>query len=114
GGGLAGGDVEDPTDLLAPEGIILGEMERWNQMPLPQGFGWFQKTWYPRCSFVGAMPGFVDPDEAMREEALGLVPKGQIALARRFQLPSFDLCFGNGASSGLVFPYFIGGGHHPL
>src|SRR5262249_8812650 len=61
------------------------------------------------CSFVGAMPGFVDPGEPMREEALGLVPKGQIALARKFKLPGFDLRFGNGASPGLVFPYLSGG-----
>jgi hypothetical protein len=108
-GGLALPNLEDPDDLLTPERIILGEMERWNQMPLPQGFGWFQKTWYPRCSFAGAVPGFVDPGETMREEALGLVPKGQIALARRFKLPSFDLRFGNGASIGLVFPFLSGG-----
>jgi hypothetical protein len=106
--GLALPNLEDPTDLLTPERLILGELERWNQMPLPQGLGWFQKTWYPRCSFVGAVPGFVNVDETMREETLGLVPKRQIALARQFRLPSFDLRFNNGASLGQVFPYLTG------
>jgi hypothetical protein len=107
--GLALPNLEDPEDLLTPERIVLGERERWNGQPLPQGFGWFQRTWYPRCSFVGSVPGFVDPDEVMREETLGLVPKGQIALARRFKLPSFDVRFNNGASLGLALPYLKGG-----
>lgn len=100
--GLPLPNIEDPEDRLTPERLILGEEARWNGQPLPQGFGWFQKTWYPRCSFVGAMPGHVDARTVMREEGLGLVPPGQIGLARRFQLPSFDLRFNNGASLGLV------------
>jgi hypothetical protein len=101
-------NVEDPHDLLTPERVVLGEPERWNQQPLPQGLGWFQKTWYPRCSFVGSVPGFVDPDEVMREEELGLVPKGQVALARRFKLPRYDVRFNNGASLGLALPFLKG------
>jgi hypothetical protein len=107
--GLALPNQEDPGDLLAPERVVLGEPERWNRQPLPRGFGWFQRTWYPRCSFTGAVPGFVDPAEVMREEELGLVPRGQIALARRFRLPSLDARFHDGASLGLVLPYLAGG-----
>ncbi len=107
--GLALPNLEDPDDLLTPERIVLDEPERWNGQPLPQGFGWFQRTWYPRCSFVGAVPGFVDPDEVMREETLGLVPAGQIALARRLKLPGFDVRFNNGASPGLALPHLTGG-----
>jgi hypothetical protein len=107
--GLALPNLEDPDDLLTPERVVLGEPERWNGQPLPQGFGWFQRTWYPRCSFVGSVPGFVDPDEVMREETLGLVPQGQIALARRLKLPSFDVRFNNGASTGLALPHLSGG-----
>ena len=45
----------------------------------------------------------------MREETLGLVPAGQIALARRFKLPGFDVRFNNGASPGLALPHLTGG-----
>ncbi|OYP35463.1 DUF2169 domain-containing protein [Rhodopirellula sp. MGV] len=106
--GLALPNLEDPNDLLTPQRLCLESLTSWNEQPLPQGFGWFQKTWYPRCSFVGAVPGFVDPDEVMREETLGLVPKGQIALARQFKLPSFDIRFNSGASVGLAFAPFRG------
>jgi len=107
--GLRLPNLEDPDDLLTPERIVLGEPERWNAQPLPQGFGWFQKTWYPRCSFVGSVPGYVNPEEPMREESLGLVPENQVALARQFKLPSFDLRFNTGASHGLSLPYLNGG-----
>jgi hypothetical protein len=106
--GLRLPNLEDPGDLLEPGRVVLGEMERWNRQPLPQGFGWFQKTWYPRCSFVGAVPAFVCLDEPMREEALGLVPRGQIALARQFKLPAYDIRFNNGASPGLALVYLVG------
>jgi hypothetical protein len=112
--GLALPNLEDPEDLLTPERVVLGEPKQWNKQPLPQGLGWFQKTWYPRCSFVGSVPGFVDPDEVMREELLGIVPKRQIALARQFKLPSYDVRFHNGASLGLVLPFLQGGEHIKL
>jgi len=102
--GLALPNIEDPSDLLTPERVIIGAYDQWNAQPLPAGFGWFQRTWYPRASFVGAVPGLMDPDTVMREEELGLVPRGQIALARQFKLPSFDLRFNNGGSLGQVFP----------
>ena len=100
--GLRLPNIEDPDDLLTPERIVLEDERNWNNQPLPQGFGWFQKTWYPRCSFVGAAPSYVASDEIMREEELDLVPSGQIALARGFRLPSFDVRFNNGASLGLA------------
>ena len=98
----------EADDVLAPERVIIGAYDRWNGQPLPAGFGWFQRTWYPRASFVGAVPGLMDPDTVMREEELGLVPRGQIALARQFKLPSFDLRFNNGGSLGQVLPYLEG------
>lgn len=107
--GLVLPNLEDPQDLLTPERIVLGERDKWNRQPLPQGFGWFQRTWYPRCSFVGSIPGDVNLDEPTREELLGLVPKDQVALARQFKLPSFDARFNSGASQGLALPYLSGG-----
>jgi hypothetical protein len=106
---LALPNFEDPFDLLTPERIAVGEPDGWWRQPMPQGLGWYQRTWYPRCSFVGSVPGFVDPDAVLREEQLGLVPRRQFALARRFKLPSFDIRFNNGASPGLTVPYLNGG-----
>jgi hypothetical protein len=102
-------NLEDPENLLTPERVVLEDPEGWVMQPLPQGFGWFHRAWYPRSSFAGAIPGFVDPDVELEEERLGLVPPRQIALARRFKLPAFDVRFNNGASPGLAVPYLQGG-----
>jgi len=106
--GLPLPNIEDPADLLSPDRVIVGEPDRWNEQPLPDGFGWFQRTWYPRCSFVGAMPPYVDVNTVLKEETLGLVPKGQIALSMQFRLPGFDVRFNSGASRGLAFPHLTG------
>ncbi len=99
--GLALPNLEDPNDLLTPERLILEDPERWPEQPIPQGFGWFQRNWYPRCALVGAYPAFVDADTVTPEERAGLVPKNHIALAKAMRLPSFDARFNNGASFGL-------------
>lgn len=106
--GLALPNLEDPNDLLNNERIIINDPINWNEQPLPQGLGWFQPNWYPRASFAGALPSFVDINKPMREELLGLVPKNQIQLARQLKLPSYSLDFHTGASHGLSFPYLKG------
>jgi hypothetical protein len=106
--GLVLPNLEDPDDLLTPERIILGEPERWPQQPLPQGFGWFQPAWYPRCAFAGSYPSFVDVGTVTTEERLGLVPKNHIALAKQFKLPGYQPRLNNGASTGMLFPEIKG------
>ena len=106
--GLSLPNIEDPADPLTAERLITGDVTRWNRQPLPQGLGWFHRAWYPRCSFLAAMPAFVPPGEVMREEELGVVPKGQADLAAAFRLPSRDFKFWNGASLGLVVPFLEG------
>jgi hypothetical protein len=101
--GLRLPNVEDPDDPIVPERLLLGEKKFWNEAPLPQGLGWYQRNWYPRCSFAGSVPAFAPHDRPMREETLGLVPRDQVALARSFRLPSFDVRLNNGASLGLTF-----------
>jgi hypothetical protein len=106
--GLRLPNIEDPGDLLTPDRVTFEKPDFWSAQPLPDGLGWFQRTWYPRCSFTGATPAYVEIDTVLREETLGLVPKGQIALSRQFKLASFDLRFHNGASRGLALPYLRG------
>jgi hypothetical protein len=102
-------NLEDPQDLLTPDRLVLGDPEKWPGQPLPQGFGWFPKIAYPRCSFVGALPAYVGPAVPLKEETLGLVPRNQIALGRQFRLPSYDVRFNHGASLGLTVPFLAGG-----
>jgi hypothetical protein len=112
--GLKLPNLEDPMEPITPDMIAIESPENWNAQPMPQGFGWFHRAWYPRCSFVGAYPPFVKLNEVLREEDLGLVPENQIVLARQMKLPSFDVRFNNGASAGLQLPYLSGDEHVTL
>jgi len=106
--GLTLPNFEDPNDLLTADRITIGKPEAWPQQPLPQGFGWFQRTWYPRCTFAGTYPAHVDVDTVTTEERLGLLQKNHVAIAKQFKLPSFDSRFNNGASHGMQFPQIAG------
>jgi hypothetical protein len=101
--GLALPNVEDPEDLLTPERLFIEEADRWHQQPLPQGFGWRQRNWYPRSALLGAYPPFLDPGVATAEERMGLLPKNHVALAKQSRLRPMEAQFANGASMGLLF-----------
>jgi len=102
--GLPLPNIEDPKDLLTPERLIIEEPERWHQQPLPQGFGWRQRTWYPRCALLGVYPAFTEVGTITAEERMGLLPKNHIALAKQSKLPTYEAEFNNGASLGMTFP----------
>jgi hypothetical protein len=106
--GLALPNIEDPADLLTPERVVLNEPNRWHLQPIPQGFGWRQRTWYPRCALIGSYPPFLDAGTVTAEEQAGLLPKNHIALAKQNRLPPYETHFNNGASEGLVFSQLQG------
>jgi hypothetical protein len=101
--GLALPNIEDPQDLLTPERLLIEEPERWHLQPLPQGFGWLQRAWYPRSALLGSFPPFLEPGTVTTEERLGLVPNDHVALAKQSRLRPQQARFANGASFGMVF-----------
>ena len=106
--GLALPNIEDPQDLLTPERVIIEEPDRWHLQPLPQGFGWRQRAWYPRSALLGSFPPFLDPGTVTAEEQMGLLPRDHVALAKQFRLKPFDARFANGASFGMHFSGLTG------
>ncbi len=106
--GLSLPNIEDPQDLITPERIFIEEPDRWHLQPLPQGFGWRQRTWYPRCALLGAYPPFLDPGTVTAEERMGLLPKNHVALAKQSRLRPMEARFSNGASFGLIFAILNG------
>jgi hypothetical protein len=104
--GLPLPNIEDPQDLLTPARLFIEAPERWHLQPLPQGFGWRQRTWYPRCALVGAYPAFTAAGTVTPEERMGLLPRNHIALAKQSRLPLLESHFNNGASFGMIFSNF--------
>jgi hypothetical protein len=106
--GLALPNIEDPNDLLTPERVVIEDPLRWPLQPVPQGFGWRQRTWYPRSALLGACPPFLEPGTVTAEERAGLLPPDHAALARQNRLPPFEAHFNNGASIGQLFSHLQG------
>jgi hypothetical protein len=102
--GLPMPNIEDPQDPLTPERIVIQEPERWHLQPLPQGFGWRQRAWYPRSALLGSYPPFLEPGTVTLEERLGMLPADHVALAKQSRLKPLVAPFANGASFGMVFP----------
>jgi len=101
-------NLEDPTDLLIPEGLLLQVPEAWPRAPMPQGLGWYPRTGYPRAFYAGSIPPYIETGTLTKEEFLGLIWKNHIVLARKRKLPGFHVRFLLGASQGLSFPYLRG------
>jgi hypothetical protein len=106
--GLELPNLEDPADLLTPEGLLLQVPEAWPRAPMPQSLGWYPRTGYPRAFYAGALPPYIETGTMTKEEFLGLIWKDHIVLARKMKLPGFHVRFLMGASQGLSFPYLRG------
>lgn len=102
--GLALPNIEGQDDMLTPERVVIDDPARWVSQPLPQGFGWRQRTWYPRSALIGSLPPFLQPGTVTAEESMKLLPANHVALARQMRLPPFEAQFHNGASFGLSLP----------
>lgn len=101
-------NIEDPTALLTPEILIVGDIKDWHRMPMPIGIGVFGKTWYPRSSFAGVMPADMPLYESMHEMAANQVEPDQVEKFKALKLPLLNFRFFNGASLGLALPYLTG------
>ena len=101
--GLRLPNIEHADDLLTPERVVIGEPEHWHRQPIPMGFGWRQRTWFPRCALIGSCPPFLEVGTHTAEEKMGLLPANYVALARQFKLKASPAQFANGASIGLSF-----------
>lgn len=101
--GLALPNIEDSGDQLTPERLLVHEPARWHLQPLPQGFGWRQRAWYPRSALLGSYPPFLDAGTVTTEERMGLLPADHVALAKQSRLKPLPAPFANGASFGMLF-----------
>lgn len=109
--GLELPQVEDLSCLLTPETLVreLGAVET---LPIPGGFGFYGRSWYPRVSYFGVMPQDVErARQQAREVAKGLDPakdKETIAALMSFEPPVMKPEFFQGAAPSMAVPYLDG------
>ncbi|MCC7335895.1 MAG: DUF2169 domain-containing protein [Pirellulaceae bacterium] len=102
-------NVEDPHHRLTPDNLCVGDFVRnWAEQPWPACFGWCPKTWQPRASLAGIMPGDRPTEQELRKAYAPLVPKEQRAAYEQTKLPDMDFKYFSGASAELSLPYLSG------
>ena len=93
---------------LVPERLCLGHFREWERQPLPAGFGWYSKYWYPRALYASGLPAGWCVEQALlaiyrqttaREQRGWPAPAAPSAVDFR--------CF-NGSAPGLAAPYLRG------
>ncbi len=67
-------NIEDPETPLTPEQLCLGNYQKWEQQPMPAGFGWVPKTWLPRAQLAGILPADRATEHELRQAYVKLVP----------------------------------------
>ncbi|MBN1758541.1 MAG: DUF2169 domain-containing protein [Chitinispirillaceae bacterium] len=106
--GLELPNIEDPDDILHPGNLCCEDMKFWQDQPMPRGFGWYSKYWYPRAGLAGVMPADRAVEQELRRIYTLAVPEVQRSLYEQTALPSMDFRFFNGASPGLIVPFLSG------
>ncbi|CAN5898793.1 DUF2169 domain-containing protein [soil metagenome] len=46
-------NLQDPEYLLTAENILVGDINRWTEMPIPYATGWISHVWVPRFLYTG-------------------------------------------------------------
>lgn len=68
--------LENPSDLITPERLAVGDPRDWHRMPLPMSFDWLGPITFPRCRYLGFDAWFpAPPDEALAESKRGLLER---------------------------------------
>jgi len=101
-------NIEDPGDPLSPERIFTGRIKQWETQPMPQGLGWFAKSWQPRAGLAGVMPADKAFEQELRQAYKAAIPAAQQKVYEETKLPDMDFRFFNGASQGLAVPFLNG------
>lgn len=108
--GLTLPNVENPSDPLTPERVVINGPEHWWRQPLPWGCGPYAIDWYPRSLYLGGVPRYMPEDDREIEEVRrGWAPRGQrMRFDQAGMADVFDPRAADAASPGMTLPVMRG------
>jgi hypothetical protein len=106
-------NLEDPADLLRPSTLVVGNPQRWPQMPLPWCTSWVDPGAFPRLACLGGIPEHEPLPRPFAEAQRGFYPPSVFVTTNANGQPKpleerFSPLLANGASLGLSVPYLRG------
>jgi len=96
-------NLEDPNSPLTPEFTILSKFDEWVHAPKPCSAGWTRRNFYPRYTYAGILPEFLEAAGKARDEIARTHPS-----ASTMAIPRMDFRVYQGASNGLWGKKFAG------
>ena len=100
-------NLEDPLDLLTPENLLVGDENRWHEMPLPRCTDWADILFYPRLDYFGIAKIFEKKPYQLKETIRKWADKSLLSETKPPDSFNHRCC--NGASLGLQLPYVARG-----
>ncbi|HKO94619.1 MAG TPA: DUF2169 domain-containing protein [Polyangiaceae bacterium] len=107
--GLALPQLEQVSERLRPESLLVRDARDWWRRPLPAGFGWCHALWFPRIVHSGGRPYHLPPaperGAVLAEFALGLISERELTQAdARFA----SVRMTSEAAPEMIFPFLKG------
>lgn len=53
-------NLEDVEFPLTPDNVVLSKFEEWKTAPKPASMGWTKRSFYPRYTYAGVLPEYLD------------------------------------------------------
>ncbi len=97
-------NLEDPSDRLTPDRLVVGNVDAWPKMPLPWSFGMLDFGCFPRVGYAGVVPNHEPSLGVFSEITRGFA--GASIVNPIFESPDdrMDSRFTNCGSLGLQLP----------
>ncbi len=96
-------NLEDIDSPLTSDNLILSKIEEWKEAPMPVSLGWTRKNSYPRYTYLGVLPEYLEGAVKNLEMA-----KSNNEFPEESTMPKMDFRFFQGASDGLWGKQFKG------
>ena len=96
---------EFPFDPVTPDRMVVGRPEEWFRAPLPAGFDWCSRMWFPWTAYLGVGRLPEEADELIWETRMNWVAPGISRWPDLIETPALlTPAFFQGASPGMSLP----------
>lgn len=102
-------NLEDPLSPVSPDNLVLSKFEEWPHAPKPASLGWTRRNFYPRYTYAGVLPEYLEAAQQSVEWAKKRDPR-----FGNMTIPKMDYRVYQGASEGLWEQQLAGGEHVSL
>ncbi|MBD3420114.1 MAG: DUF2169 domain-containing protein [Chitinivibrionales bacterium] len=96
GAGMQVPNLEDPGSPVLPDHLALPKFEDWEHGPKPASLGWTRRNFFPRYTFAGVLPEYLEAAQRSQEEMQKKYPQ-----LGNTKIPKMDYRVYQGASDGL-------------